>query len=75
MKEKIIGILTDLRPEFDFSQAGVDFIDEGMLDSFDVVSLVAALNAEFNIEIGGEDVLPENFSSFETIENLVKKYV
>lgn len=75
MKEKIIKILTDLRPEFDFTQAGVDFIEEGMLDSFDVVSLVAALNTEFNIEIGGEDVLPENFSSVKTIECLVMKYI
>ena len=74
MKENILAILSDLHPEFDYTTSS-NFIDEGLIDSFDVVSLVAALNSEFNIEIGGEDVLPENFSSVETIENLVKKYI
>lgn len=38
MKEKIIAILSDLRPEFDFTDESLNFIEEGMLDSFDVVS-------------------------------------
>ena len=37
MKEKIIAILSDLRPEFDFTDESLNFIEEGMLDSFDVV--------------------------------------
>ena len=36
MKEKIIKILTELRPEFDFTDESFNFIEEGMLDSFDV---------------------------------------
>ena len=73
MKERIIKILTDLRPEFDFTDESLDFIEEGMLDSFDVVSLVDALDTEFNIVIDGVDILPENFSSIESIMNLLKK--
>ena len=73
MKEKIVEILTDLRPEFDFTQEGVDFIEEGMLDSFDVVSLVDALDTEFNIVIDGMDIVPENFSSLDSIQELLKK--
>lgn len=73
MKEKIIEILTDLRPEFDFSQEGVNFIEEGMLDSFDVVSLVDALDTEYNIVIDGIDIVPENFSSLDSIIELLKK--
>lgn len=72
MKERILAILSDLHPEFDYTTSS-NFIEEGLIDSFDVVSLVAALNTEFNIEIGGEDVLPENFCTVESIENLVKK--
>jgi len=72
MKQKIIEILTELRPEFDFSQ-NVDFIEEGMLDSFDVVTLVTTLDETFGISIDGVDVLPENFSSVEKIEALLKK--
>lgn len=73
MKDKIIGILTELRPEFDFSEEGLDFIEEGMLDSFDVVSLVASLDQEFGIKINGVDILPENFSTVESIIELVTK--
>lgn len=73
MKEKIIKILNELRPEFDFTQEGVDFIEEGMLDSFDIVSLVDALDSEFDIVIDGVDILPENFSSIEAIIRLLEK--
>lgn len=72
MKEKIIKILSELRPEFDFREE-VDFIEEGMLDSFDVINLVTALDSEFGISIDGTDVLPENFSSVERIEALLRK--
>ena len=72
MKEKIVEILTNLRPEFDFNE-DVNFIEEGMLDSFDVVSLVDELESQFNIKINGTDVIAENFSSLDKIEALVKK--
>jgi acyl carrier protein len=72
MNQEIIKILTDLRPEFDFSQS-VDFIEEGMLDSFDVVTLVTTLDETFGISISGVDILPENFSSVEKIVDLLKK--
>lgn len=73
MKETIIEILTDLRPEFDFTQTGIDFIEEGMLDSFDMVALVADLEKQFNIKIDGVDIVPENFGTVEAIESLLKK--
>lgn len=73
MKEKIIKILTDLRPEFDFTDESLNFIEEGMLDSFDVVSLVDALDTEFNIVIDGVDIVPENFSTLNSIMSLLKK--
>ena len=72
MKEEIISILNDLRPEFDFTD-DVNFIEEGMLDSFDVVSLVDELESQFNIKINGTDVIAENFFTLDKIEALVKK--
>lgn len=47
MREKIISILSELRPEFDFSEP-VNFIEEGMLDSFDIVTLVDTLDTEYD---------------------------
>ena len=72
MKEQIIAILSELRPEFDFTQ-DVNFIDEGMLDSFDVITLVTTLDEKFSISISGTDILPENFESVEKIEALLIK--
>ena len=72
MKEKVLEILSNIRPEFDFTE-DVNFIEEGMLDSFDLVTLVSDLDSTFGISIDGVDILPENFSSVEAIINLLKK--
>jgi acyl carrier protein len=72
MKDRVISILTEIRPEFDFTES-VNFIENGMLDSFDVVRLVNELDKEFGISIDGMDVLAENFSSLEKIVTLLHK--
>ena len=72
MKEKVLEILSNIRPEFDFTE-DVNFIEEGMLDSFDVVTLVSDLDFTFGISIDGVDIVPENFSSVDSIINLLKK--
>lgn len=73
MKEQVINILTELRPEFDFTQEGVNFIEEGMLDSFDMISLVSELDAQFGISIDGIDIVPENFGTLEDIIATIKR--
>lgn len=73
MKEKILEILQDIRPEVDFNNSE-DFIEDGYLDSFDMVALVSNLDKTFGISILGEDIIPENFMNLEAIENIVKKY-
>ena len=70
--EQIKKILTEIRPEFDFESSS-DFIEDGYLDSFDMVTLVAELDEAFNISIDGLDIVPENFMSVETIAEVVKK--
>ena len=72
MKERIIKILTDTRPEFDFTE-DLNYIEEGMFDSFDIVSLVTSLDEEFGISIDGVDIIPENFSTFDSIKQLLIK--
>jgi acyl carrier protein len=72
MKEKIIRILSEIRPEFDFSEP-VNFIEAGMLDSFDVFNLVNSLDTEFGISIDGVDIIAENFSTLGKIITLLNK--
>lgn len=73
MKTQIIEILNNIRPEFDFASITENFIEEGMLDSFDVITLVTELDEKFVISIDGVDVMPENFSSIAQIEELIIK--
>lgn len=73
MKEEIIKILTEIRPEFDFNTESTGFIAKGMLDSFDIISIVSDLEEIFDIAIDGAKILPENFASVEAILNLIDK--
>lgn len=69
---ELMAILEELRPDVDFeSEKGL--IDNGVLDSFDIVSLVGELNEAFDIEISPNDLIPENFNSAEAIYALVEK--
>ena len=72
MKERILTILSDIRPDNDFSR-DVDFIEEGLLDSFDMISLVDSLETEFNVCIEGTEILPDNFCSLNAIQQLIEQ--
>ena len=70
--KSVADILKEIRPEFDFA-ASRDFIADGMLDSFDMVTLVSALDKNFGISIPGTDIVPENFQNVQTIEALLAR--
>ena len=71
--EKILGILKNIRPEFDFT-ASSDFINDGYIDSFDLITLVSALDKEFGVKIKGTEIVPENFCNLDAIAALLKKH-
>ena len=70
--EKILEILKSIRGDVDFENEKA-LIDDGILDSFDVVSVVGELCDEFDITITAEDLEPENFNSVEAIHALVER--
>jgi acyl carrier protein len=70
---KLIAILKDIRPECDFSHS-TDFLDDGLLDSFDMVMLVSTLDLAYGISIDGLDIVPDNFKSISAIAALLEKY-
>ena len=72
MKETILKILSEIRPEFDYSKSS-NFIEEGLLDSFDMIQLVDALDNKYGISIEGTDIIPENFSTINSIIKLLIK--
>lgn len=72
MKEKIIKILEDTRPEFDFHDESVNFMEAGYLDSFDIISIVVDFETAFDVKISGALIIPENFISIDAIANLIE---
>lgn len=67
--EKLIDILKELRPDIDIESQSL--VDDGVLDSFDIVTLVGELVDAFSIEIGVEDIIPENFNSVDAMMALI----
>lgn len=73
MREAILEILLSIREDADFEKSA-DFIEDGLLDSFEIVDLVSGLEDRFQIEIRGTDIIPDNFINFDRIAALVEKY-
>lgn len=70
--EKIIEILKTIRSDVDFASAD-KLIDDGILDSFDIVAVVAELCEAFDITITVDDMEPENFNNVAAIKALVDR--
>ncbi|MBR4946960.1 MAG: acyl carrier protein [Clostridiales bacterium] len=72
MNSDILNMLEEIKPEFDFNDSE-DFVMDGLLDSFDIITLISMLEEKYGISIDGLDIVPENFSSVDSIVNLVIK--
>ena len=70
--EKLIQILSELHPDVDFTE-NEELIDDGILDSLDIVTLVTEINAEFDVTIPAEEIIPENFNSAKALMALITK--
>jgi D-alanine--poly(phosphoribitol) ligase subunit 2 len=70
--EELLKLLQEIRPDVDFDHTE-RLIDDQVLDSFDIVTLVGEMNDRFNIQIGVEHLLPENFNSVAAMLKLVEK--
>ena len=70
--EKLLELLKNIRPDVDFENEDA-LIDDGILDSFDVVSIISELDDQFDVQIRITELDPENFNSAEAIWNLVQE--
>ncbi len=70
--DKLLEILKGIRPDVDFENE-TELIDEGILDSFDVVSIISEIDDAFGVQIRINELEPENFNSAEAIWSLIQK--
>ena len=68
----LIEILEELHADVDFKNC-VTLIDHNILDSFDIITLVADINSEFDVTIPAEEIIPENFNSAKALYALVER--
>jgi D-alanine--poly(phosphoribitol) ligase subunit 2 len=74
MKDRILEILKDVRPDIDFEQEEL-LVEGGLLDSFDIVTIISELNDAFDINIRVHDLKAENFNSVALIQALVDRKI
>lgn len=70
--DRLIKILNELHPEVDFEH-NEKLIDSGIIDSFDIVTLISDINDEFDITIPVEEIIPENFNSARALYSLIER--
>ena len=70
--ERITDILKQVKPDADFSISKC-FVDDGILDSIDIVSLILKFEEEFGIEINPEEIDPDNFQSVEAMFSMIER--
>ena len=68
--EELLEILRGLHEDVDFENTE-DLVDEGILDSLDIVTLVTEINDTFDVSVPPEELVPENFNSARAIYDLI----
>jgi len=70
--DKIVEILREIRPGVDWETA-TSIIDDGLLDSFDMITLVGELEEAFGVRVGLEHLEPDNFNTVGAIMALIEE--
>ncbi len=70
MEDTIKKILSEIVPEFD-EYSGNDMIKDGLLDSMQILEIIAEVEEEFKIEIPAEEMVGDNFRSVQAIKNII----
>ncbi len=70
--EELKKILEEVRPDIDFDTEK-RLIDDGILDSIDIIAIITQINDSFDVDINVQYLLPENFNSMEAIYSLIQK--
>ncbi|MGI6050743.1 MAG: phosphopantetheine-binding protein [Acetivibrionales bacterium] len=70
--EELLEILEELHPEVDFN-TNKSLIDDKILDSFDIITLIADINDAYDVAIPAHEIIPENFNSAEALYGLIER--
>ena len=69
---ELLTILQEMHPDVDF-ETHQTLVDDKVIDSFDVITLVAEINDRMDIAIPAEELIPENFNSYAALQALLNR--
>lgn len=70
--EKLLAILEEIQPDADYETC-TTLIDDGILDSFAILSIVAELEDEFGVTVTPAEIIPDNFNSARALWDMVRR--
>ena len=70
--EELLEILQELHPDVDYESC-TSLIDDKILDSFDIVSLIAEIDNVFDVAVPAEEIIPENFNSAAALWAMIQR--
>jgi acyl carrier protein len=70
--EELLKILKEIHSDVDY-EACTTLIDDGILDSFDIISIITEVSSEFDVQIPANEIVPENFNSAEALWKLIER--
>ncbi|HJA11699.1 MAG TPA: acyl carrier protein [Candidatus Mediterraneibacter merdipullorum] len=70
--EALMEILENLHPEIDFNTCET-LIDDNLIDSFDIVTIISEINEEYDVVIPAEEIVPDNFNSAKALYALIQR--
>ncbi|WP_252247366.1 phosphopantetheine-binding protein [Clostridium sp. ZBS4] len=70
--EQLISLLEEIRNDINFEECNT-LIEAGILDSFDIIQIVNAIDDEYGIEVPATEIIPENFNSADAILKMIRR--
>ncbi len=71
MREELLKLLEGTCPKVDFANENA-LVDDGLLDSYAVLSIISAISEEYDVEFEADDILPETLNNLDSICQLVQ---
>ena len=72
LMDELIQILSDVKDDVDFANC-TTLIDDGILNSFDILQIISELNDAYDISIPASEIVPANFNSAKALYEMVKR--
>ena len=70
--DQFLKLLSEVNDSVDFANE-TKLVDDGLIDSFDIIQIISSINDEYDISIPATEILPENFNSAKALFALIEK--